>query len=51
MCALPQTIASTLCQRLPRDIFLVFIGAVIAQLLIMTGDRFYGHEYRAGFCF
>jgi hypothetical protein len=51
MCALPPTIASTLCQRLPRDIFLVFIGGVIAQLLIMTGDRFYGHEYRAGALF
>jgi hypothetical protein len=35
----------------PREMFLVFIGAVIAQLLIMTGDRFYGHEYRAGVLF
>ena len=34
-----------------REIILVFIGAAVVQLLIMTGDSFYGREYRAGVLF
>jgi hypothetical protein len=34
-----------------REILLLFTGAAVAQLLIMTGDRFYGHEYRKGVLF
>ena len=34
-----------------RESLLIAVGAAVAQLLIMTGDRFYGREYRAGVLF
>ena len=35
----------------PREILLGITGFAIAQLLIMTGDRFYGREYGRGTLF
>src|SRR5258708_12495997 len=34
-----------------REIILIFIGAAVAVLLVMTGTRFYVREYREGILF
>src|SRR5713226_8115955 len=34
-----------------REIILIFAGAAIAVLLIITGTRFYVHEFREGILF